>query len=335
MSAQTPAPCQRRARLGWISAPAELVDPLVARKSAADSGSPTLDQLTLVGSWHPVRTSGTSPLPAAPTGAAATSSCARWQRSSPGCRSSAPLRGCNCSLCSPRTPMTSPSPRQPPPRASTSPYCRRCTLGQARNRACWSASADSLNTESLPQSTRYGPCSATLAQHSRPEHISARSAPPPPTPPGPSGLCKAARAREECGGLTTECDVGQVASRRSGGLDSRAQVVPTLPLRSCGYSEEQRSADTATARRPLSPNAAEQGTFLAGACFPGADRAQGPEGLSVAAGHRPGLRAAHDCQSVRVYAFDQCPRQDSNLRSRLRRGLPCRPWPAETSCRTP
>jgi hypothetical protein len=204
MSAQTPAPCQRRARLGWISAPAELVDPLVARKSAADSGSPTLDQLTLVGSWHPVRTSGTSPLPAAPTGAAATSSCARWQRSSPGCRSSAPLRGCNCSLCSPRTPMTSPSPRQPPPRASTSPYCRRCTLGQARNRACWSASADSLNTESLPQSTRYGPCSATLAQHSRPEHISARSAPPPPTPPGPSGLCKAARAREECGGLTTE-----------------------------------------------------------------------------------------------------------------------------------
>jgi hypothetical protein len=50
--------------------------PLVARKSAADSGSPALDQLTLVGSWHPVRTSGTSPLPAAPTGATATSSCA-------------------------------------------------------------------------------------------------------------------------------------------------------------------------------------------------------------------------------------------------------------------
>jgi DNA-binding transcriptional MocR family regulator len=76
MSAQTPAPCQRRVRLGWISTPAELVDPLVARKSAADSGSPPLDQLTLVGSWHPVRTSGTSPLPAVPTGAAATSSCA-------------------------------------------------------------------------------------------------------------------------------------------------------------------------------------------------------------------------------------------------------------------
>jgi len=167
--------------------------PLVARKSAADSGSPALDQLTLVGSWHPVRTSGTSPLPAAPTGATATSSCARWQRSP---RAAGPRRrcgGCNCSLRSPRTPMTSPSPRQPPPRASTSPYCRRRTLGQARNRACWSASADSLNTESLPHSTRYGPCSATLAQHSRPEHISARSAPPP--PPGPSGLCKAAPAR--------------------------------------------------------------------------------------------------------------------------------------------
>ena len=201
--------------------------------------------------------------------------------------------------------MTSPSPRQPPPRASTSPYCRRCTLGQACNRAHWSASADSLNTESLPHSTRYGPCSATLAQHSRPEHISARSAPPP--PPGPSGLSKAAPAREECGGLTTECDVGQVASRRSGGLCSRAQVVPTLPLRSCGYSEEQRSADTATARRPLSPNAAEQGTFLAGACFPGADRAQGPEGLSVAASHRPGGFRFQHCRKVRIRPLSSAP----------------------------
>jgi GntR family transcriptional regulator/MocR family aminotransferase len=34
-------------RLGWISAPAKLVDPLVARKSAADSGSPAIDQLAL------------------------------------------------------------------------------------------------------------------------------------------------------------------------------------------------------------------------------------------------------------------------------------------------
>jgi len=47
-----------------------------------------------------------------------------------------------------------------------------------------------------------------------------------------------------------------VASRRSGGLDSRARAVPTLLLRSCGYCEEQRSAVTATAWRPLSPNGA-------------------------------------------------------------------------------
>jgi GntR family transcriptional regulator/MocR family aminotransferase len=34
-------------RLGWISAPADLVDDLQARKSAADSGSPAIDQLAL------------------------------------------------------------------------------------------------------------------------------------------------------------------------------------------------------------------------------------------------------------------------------------------------
>ena len=34
-------------RLGWISAPAELADDLRARKSAADSGSPAIDQLAL------------------------------------------------------------------------------------------------------------------------------------------------------------------------------------------------------------------------------------------------------------------------------------------------
>jgi len=34
-------------RLGWISAPPELVEPLQEHKSAADSGSPTLDQLAL------------------------------------------------------------------------------------------------------------------------------------------------------------------------------------------------------------------------------------------------------------------------------------------------
>src|SRR5215468_832868 len=31
---------------------------------------------------------------------------------------------------------------------------------------------------------------------------------------------------------------------------------------------------------------------------------------------------AQDCQSVRIYVSEQCPRQDSNLRSRLRRPVP-------------
>jgi hypothetical protein len=173
-----------------------------AHKSAADSGSPALDQLTLVGSWHPVRTCGTSPLPAVPTGAAATSSCALAAKL-PWLQVLGAAAGMQLLLALAADTDDVALAEAAAARASTSPYCRRCTLGQARNRACWLASADSLNTESLPQSTRYGPCSATLAQHSRPEHISARSAPPPPTPPGPSGLCKAARAREESGGLTT------------------------------------------------------------------------------------------------------------------------------------
>jgi hypothetical protein len=53
---------------------------------------------------------------------------------------------------------------------------------------------------------------------------------------------QAARARGECGGLTAECDVGQVASRRSGGLDSRAWAVPALPLCSCGYCGQNPEA---------------------------------------------------------------------------------------------
>jgi hypothetical protein len=53
--------------------------------------------------------------------------------------------------------------------------------------------------------------------------------------------------------------------------------------------------------------------------FPGAYRAQGPERLSIAAGHSLGVPVDQDCQSVRIYASDRCPRQDSNLRSRLRR----------------
>jgi hypothetical protein len=59
-------------------------------------------------------------------------------------------------------------------------------------------------------------------------------------------------------GQTRRRDVGQVASRRSGGLDSRARAVPILPLPSCGCWEEQRSAVTVTAWGPLSSRTAEQ-----------------------------------------------------------------------------
>ena len=47
--------------------------------------------------------------------------------------------------------------------------------------------------------------------------------------------------------------------------------------------------------------------------------------LRVAAGHGLGADSAQDCKSVRIYSSEQCPRQDSNLRSRLRRGLLCTP----------
>jgi hypothetical protein len=67
--------------------------------------------------------------------------------------------------------------------------------------------------------------------------------------------------------------------------------------------------------------AAELGFRAAGVLLPGADRGQGPERVCVSTGHRLGLMSRQDCQSVQIYAFDQCPRQDSNLRSRLRSQL--------------
>ncbi len=127
--------------------------------------------------------------------------------------------------------------------------------------------------------------------------------------------------------------VGQRASRRSGGLDSRARAVPALLLRSCGYWEEQRSAVTATAWRPLSPNAAEQALLLAGVCFPGAYRAQGPEGLSIAAGHRPG---GFCFKIVRVFEFMLLTSAPGRIRTCAHGsggGCCAAPWPAQTRSR--
>ena len=51
------------------------------------------------------------------------------------------------------------------------------------------------------------------------------------------------------------------------------------------------------------------------------DRPRGLEPICVATAQGLEPRLSQDCKSVRSYASDQCPRQDSNLRSRLRRGL--------------
>ena len=120
----------------------------------------------------------------------------------------------------------------------------------------------------------------------------------------------------------TECGIGQRGIKAIGRTGQRARAVPTLPLLSCGYWEEQRSAVTATAWRPLSLKAAEQAVSRPVSAFPGAYRAQGPEGLGIAAGHRAGGFAFQDCQSVRIYVSELCHRQDSNLRSRLRSPFP-------------
>ena len=53
--------------------------------------------------------------------------------------------------------------------------------------------------------------------------------------------------------------------------------------------------------------------------LPGAARGQDPERFRVSAGHGLGLTSHRDCQSVRIYSFEQRPQQDSNLRTRLRR----------------
>ena len=78
---------------------------------------------------------------------------------------------------------------------------------------------------------------------------------------GPGGQRPAAEHRDDrqpVPGLMAECDVRQVAPSRWAGLDSRARAESTLPLRSCGYGEEQRPAVTAMACRPLAPNVADQ-----------------------------------------------------------------------------
>src|SRR5215471_12610473 len=67
--------------------------------------------------------------------------------------------------------------------------------------------------------------------------------------------------------------------------------------------------------------AAERRSRGSGSGIPGTYWTPGLGQLRVVAGHRPGADSSQDCQSVRIYAPEQCPRQDSNLRSRLRRPL--------------
>src|SRR5215468_6558694 len=95
-----------------------------------------------------------------------------------------------------------------------------------------------------------------------------------------------------------------MASARSGGPGSRPRILPAVPAAVVQLrilAEEQRPPGRATACWPSLGCAAELGL-----------RGRGP-----ASGG--GLMSNQDCQGVRIYASDQCPRQDSNLRSRLRR----------------
>ena len=103
------------------------------------------------------------------------------------------------------------------------------------------------------------------------------------------------------------------------GLDNRARAVPTPPLRSCGYWEEQRSAVTATAWRPLSLKAPEQALSMLASAFRARIGRKARKGCALPQVAGVGAQAARDCLSVRIYASELCPRQDSNLRSRLRR----------------
>ena len=107
------------------------------------------------------------------------------------------------------------------------------------------------------------------------------------------------------------------------GLDNRARAVPTPPLRSCGYWEEQRSVVTATARRPLSLKAPEHALSMLAAAFRARIGRKARKGCALPQVAGVGAQAARDCLSVRIYASELCPRQDSNLRSRLRRTLLC------------
>src|SRR5215468_806889 len=70
--------------------------------------------------------------------------------------------------------------------------------------------------------------------------------------------------------------------------------------------------------------------LLRGALIPGASRAREVGHVCVCAGHRLAALSASLRSFVRIYISDQCPRQDSNLRSRLRRALLCTAltWPS-------
>ena len=62
--------------------------------------------------------------------------------------------------------------------------------------------------------------------------------------------------------------------------------------------------------------------LLRGALIPGASRAREVGHVCVCAGHRLAALSASLRSFVRIYTSDQCPRQDSNLRSRLPRPIP-------------
>jgi len=118
-----------------------------------------------------------------------------------------------------------------------------------------------------------------------------------------------------------EDDDGAVAGLYSEHYRLIREMTASTPRPSPLLNDE--AARQVRALERLRTNAAEQHVWRRSARCPGGDRAHGGERVRVCAGHRPSTQSIQDCRSARIYVFEQRPQQDSNLRTRLRRGLLC------------
>ncbi len=133
-------------------------------------------------------------------------------------------------------------------------------------------------------------------------------------------------------------DVGQVPSAaigRAGQPPPDIAALFRLPLCSCGYW--RKSNGLRAGQRPSGRRYGWLLSWVFRRWSPGSGGGPGQdaESICISAGHRPGRMSCQDCQSVGIYSPDQCPGQDSNLRSRLRRGLLCTPLTRERAAARP